>query len=89
MTVTTTHAFTDDALANHDAVALAALVRDGTLSAHEVATAAVARARAADATLNAVVLDVYDAAIARSAASCSTEPSLVLAPESRWPSSGS
>ncbi|MBL4683683.1 MAG: amidase [Nannocystaceae bacterium] len=71
MTVTTTHAFTDDALANHDAVALAALVRDGTLSAHEVATAAVARARAADATLNAVVLDVYDAAIARSAASCS------------------
>ncbi|MEU6190144.1 amidase [Nocardia sp. NPDC047038] len=38
------HAFADDALGDHDAVALATLVRDGAVSPRELAAAAVARA---------------------------------------------
>ncbi|UAK32830.1 amidase [Nocardia asteroides] len=41
---TRVHAFGDDALGDHDAVALASLVRDGTVSPRELAAAAVARA---------------------------------------------
>ncbi|WP_454199407.1 amidase [Nocardia sp. Marseille-Q1738] len=41
---TRVHAFGDDALGEHDAVALAALVRDGAVSPRELADAAVARA---------------------------------------------
>ncbi|MEM6994235.1 MAG: amidase family protein, partial [Myxococcota bacterium] len=63
----TAHAFGDDALATHDAVALAALIRDGTLNATEVAEAAVARARSVDASLKAVEVDVYEEALGKSA----------------------
>ena len=41
----TIHAFTDDALGDHDAVALADLVRRGERSPAELADAALARAR--------------------------------------------
>ncbi|HWE89132.1 MAG TPA: amidase [Pseudonocardiaceae bacterium] len=52
------HAFGDDALADHDAVALAALVRRGEVSAAELADAARARAATVDPALNAVVFHV-------------------------------
>ncbi|HEV7203260.1 MAG TPA: amidase [Jatrophihabitans sp.] len=54
------HAFTDDALGEHDAVALAALVRSGEVSAQELADAAIARAGAVRE-LNAVAFEAYDA----------------------------
>jgi amidase len=49
------HAFADDALGDHDATALAALIRQGSLSAAEVAAAAVARAQHVNPQLNAIV----------------------------------
>jgi hypothetical protein len=48
------HAFGDDVLADHDGVAIAALVRAGQLSAQEVAEAALARAGKVDPVLRAV-----------------------------------
>ncbi|GAA5161337.1 amidase [Pseudonocardia eucalypti] len=48
------HAFTDDALADHDAVALAGLIRSGEISAAEAAKAALARARQVDPVLRGV-----------------------------------
>jgi amidase len=60
VTDTRVHAFTDDALGNHDAVALAQLVKDGTVSPEELAAAAVARARAVDPALNAVAYATFD-----------------------------
>jgi amidase len=66
MAPTTSHAFGDDALAQHDATALAALVRDKECSPAEIAAAAVARARAVDPTLRAVAVDGYDDALASS-----------------------
>ncbi|WP_328392248.1 amidase [Nocardia sp. NBC_00416] len=48
------HAFTDDALGEHDAVALAALIRTGAASPEEVAEAALARAEAVNPRLNAI-----------------------------------
>jgi amidase len=53
-------AFTDDALGDHDAVAIAGLVRDGELSVDEVAQAAIARARTVDPALDAVAAPAYD-----------------------------
>ncbi|NMO05248.1 amidase [Gordonia sp. TBRC 11910] len=50
----TINAFTDDALADHDAVALARLVRDGATTPRELAQAAIARANAVDPQLNAI-----------------------------------
>ncbi|MEO9220947.1 MAG: amidase family protein, partial [Mycobacteriaceae bacterium] len=54
------HAFSDDALGVHDAVALARLVSDGDRSADELATAAIARARQVDPELHAVVTAAYN-----------------------------
>jgi len=54
------HAFTDDALGTHDGVALAELVRKGEVSATELADAAIARARAVDPQLDAIVVDCFD-----------------------------
>jgi amidase len=51
------HAFADDVLAEHDAVALADLVRRGEVSPVELAEAARARAGEVDPTLNAVVFE--------------------------------
>lgn len=53
------HAFTDDVLAEHDAVALAALIRSGELSARDVERAAIARIEQVDPTLNAVAAPAF------------------------------
>jgi amidase len=54
-------AFTDDALGEHDAVGLAALVGSGAIGADELVEAAVARARAVEDDLHATVFTAYDA----------------------------
>lgn len=54
MTANRVHVFGDDALGEHDAVAIAELVRRGELSATEVADAALARARKAEPALHAI-----------------------------------
>jgi amidase len=54
------HAFGDDALGEYDAVALARLIRQGELSAEEVAAAAIARARTVDPRLKAIACSVFD-----------------------------
>lgn len=60
MTGKRVHAFGDDALGDHDAVALAQLVRDGAVTAQELAVAAIARARQVEPDLNAVACPVFD-----------------------------
>ncbi|MUL48032.1 amidase [Mycobacterium sp. CBMA293] len=52
--MTTIHAFSDDALGNHDAVALAQMVRGRQVSPEELAAAAAARAQLVDPELHAV-----------------------------------
>ncbi|HEX4252140.1 MAG TPA: amidase [Pseudonocardia sp.] len=52
--MTRVHAFGDDALGDHDAVGLAALIRRGEISPAEAAKAALARANQVDPTLRAV-----------------------------------
>jgi amidase len=59
----TVHAFGDDALADHDATALAALLRQGELSVAEVTAAAIARARRLQPLLNAVEAENFEAAL--------------------------
>jgi amidase len=54
------HAFGDDALGDHDAVALAELVRSGAVSPKELADAAITRARTVDPMLHAVAFPSYD-----------------------------
>ncbi|MFF3670467.1 amidase [Microtetraspora malaysiensis] len=54
------HAFSDDALGDHDAVALAGLIRRRELSAAEVEAAAVARLARVAAPLNAIAYPAYD-----------------------------
>ncbi|HEV7649839.1 MAG TPA: amidase [Actinophytocola sp.] len=58
--MTRVHAFTDDALSDHDAVAIADLIRKGEISAREAADAAIARAQKVEPELNAVVFADYD-----------------------------
>lgn len=60
--MTTVHAFTDDALGDHDATALADLVRSGSVSAAELTEAAIARAEKVQPHLNAVEIGDYDRA---------------------------
>jgi amidase len=60
------HAYRDDALGEHDAVALAALIRSGELSSAEVIEASIARVEAVDPVLHAVQLKAYDRARAAS-----------------------
>ncbi|MFE7224789.1 amidase [Nocardioides sp. NPDC057577] len=55
------HAFTDDALGDHDAVELARLVRAGVLSAAEVEAAAINRLREVVPELHALAYEAYDA----------------------------
>lgn len=57
------HAFADDLLADHDAVALADLVRRGEVSARELAEAAIARVEKVNGALNAVQLADYERAL--------------------------
>src|SRR5206468_1211280 len=58
------HAFTDDVLAGHDAVAVARLIHDRKLSPVEAAQAAIGRAEKVNGTLNAIELPTFEAAIA-------------------------
>ena len=58
---TRVHAFGDDALGEHDAVALAALVKAGEVSPQELATAAAERAGQVDERLRAVAFPLFDA----------------------------
>lgn len=54
------HAFGDDALADHDTVALVAALKSGEVSAGELVEAAVARSQALQPELNAVAYQAYD-----------------------------
>jgi amidase len=54
------HAFGDDALGEHDAVALAELIATGSVSIAEAADAAIARAELVERELNAVAFASYD-----------------------------
>ncbi|WP_084510344.1 amidase [Nocardia lijiangensis] len=54
------HAFTDDALADRDAVALAALIRSGEVSPEELAQAAIVRAERVEPTLHAIQYECFD-----------------------------
>lgn len=58
------HVFGDDVLADHDAVALAELLRRGEVSVREVTEAAIARADKVQQALNAVELPLYEQALA-------------------------
>ncbi|MER7754179.1 amidase [Kitasatospora sp. NPDC097643] len=60
MTDERAHAFADDALGEHDAVALAALVRAGEVTPGELAAAAAARAARIDAALTPVAHPSYE-----------------------------
>ncbi|HEY9315217.1 amidase [Williamsia sp.] len=62
------HAYTDDALGEHDASSLAAAIAAGEISAREATEAAIARAEQVDADLNALVVRDYDRALAASEA---------------------
>jgi amidase len=55
------HAFGDDALGDHDAVALARLVRSGAVSPEELAVAAVRRARRVEDVLDPIAFAAYRA----------------------------
>ena len=59
MTGSRVHAFGDDALGEHDAVALAELVAAGAVSPQELADAAIARALSVDPRLNAAAYTSY------------------------------
>ncbi len=78
MSDTSIHAFTDDALAHHDGVALAELIRNKELSASEVVAAAIERCRAVNPTVNAVAEEDFDRAI-DAAKAADAKPSGVFA----------
>ncbi|MCU0979263.1 MAG: amidase [Pirellulaceae bacterium] len=61
------HAFGDDLLADHDAVALADLVRRGEVSPLELTEAAIARVEKVNGALNAMQLARYERALAEAA----------------------
>ncbi|MFN3714646.1 MAG: amidase [Alcanivoracaceae bacterium] len=65
MSNTRIHAFTDDALADHDAVALAEMVRRREVSAAELTDAAISRAERVNDRLNAIQVADFDRARAR------------------------
>src|SRR5689334_22014160 len=58
------HAFTDDALADHDATALAELVAAKELTARDLTEAAIARAERVQGDLNGVHAPDYERALA-------------------------
>lgn len=55
-------AFSNDVMAEHDAVALAGLIRRGEVSAGEIADAAIARAKRVNGTLNAIEHEIFEQA---------------------------
>jgi amidase len=64
---TRVHAFTDDALGDHDAVGLAEEIRSGRVSAAEAVDAAIARVEKLDPELNGLACADFDRARARAA----------------------
>lgn len=62
MTERSLHAFTDDALADHDAVGLAEALRARRLDGNEVLTAAIERARRVEPRLGAIACEAFAAA---------------------------
>ena len=56
------HAFSDDALGNDDATALAERLRGGHVSTREVTEAAIARLQRVEPSLHGLTLDTFDAA---------------------------
>ncbi|MGD9958206.1 amidase [Nocardioides sp.] len=60
--MTRVHAFSDDALAAHDAVGLVAELRAGRISIEELVDAAIARAGRVDPALNAIAYAAFDRA---------------------------
>lgn len=58
------HSFTNDALGTLDATAIAQLIKNKELKASEVVAAAIARAKAINPELNAIVTDNYEAGLA-------------------------
>ncbi|GAA5132636.1 amidase [Alloalcanivorax gelatiniphagus] len=54
------HAFTDDALGDHDATGLASLIKQGAVSAVEVTEAAIERIGRVDPQLHAVALETFE-----------------------------
>ncbi len=62
MTPRTVHAFRDDALGDHDSVALAAMVVAKEVSPGELAAAAIERAERVEPQLNALVLECFEQA---------------------------
>ncbi|WP_114422553.1 amidase [Nocardioides houyundeii] len=59
------HAFADDALLDHDAVALVAMLRSGQVSVTELVEAAIARTSVVDQTLGTLAVELFDQARAR------------------------
>lgn len=59
------NAFQDDALANHDATALAGLIKRGKLSIQEVTEAAIGRARQVEPALHGIAADNFEQALAK------------------------
>lgn len=57
------HAFTNDALSDHDATALALLIRQGKLSSREVVAASIERARKVDPTLHGLAYADFEGAL--------------------------
>ncbi|AKU14799.1 amidase [Luteipulveratus mongoliensis] len=62
---TRVHAFTDDALGEHDATGVAELIRAGQISAQEAVDAAIARSGAVESRLTALEFQDFDRARAR------------------------
>lgn len=58
----TIHAFQDDALGDHDATAVADLIRRGEVSAAEVTNAAIARARKVEPFIQGIVFEAFEQA---------------------------
>lgn len=61
----TCHAFCDDALADHDAVEIARLLKSKTLSNKEVTEAAIARAYKVEPHINAIATECFDKAVSQ------------------------
>jgi amidase len=59
------HAFADDALGDHDAVTIAQHIRTGKVSAVEVVSAAIDRARKVNPVINAIEFEDFAAALAK------------------------
>ena len=64
----TFHAFCDDALADHDAVAIARLLKSKALSIQEVSEAAISRAKKVEPTINAIAAECFEKTLSQSSA---------------------